>query len=109
MPEFLANGGDGYSMFKHESVQTVVDDENGLKIMDICKQFFKRTQTDYQIVPRRELARQIRFKAFGVDTEDQANGVSPDGMFYKLMPTTDRRIQIYTKEEGQTLDTNQVS
>jgi len=26
---FLADGGDGYTMFKDEGVQTIVDDENG--------------------------------------------------------------------------------
>ena len=30
VPDFLANGGDGYSMLKGPDVETIVDDENGL-------------------------------------------------------------------------------
>ena len=48
MPDFLAKGGDGFSVFSKPEVQVVVDDENGMPIMDIFKQFFKRTRTDFQ-------------------------------------------------------------
>ena len=47
MSEFLAKGGDSYSMFKDADIETIVDEENGLQIIDICKQAFKRTRTDY--------------------------------------------------------------
>ncbi len=88
-------------MFKKDEVKWVVDDENGLAIMDICKQFFKRTQTDYQIVPRRELARQMRLKAFNVDIEGGPEAISPDGRFFKLYPKTNGRIKKYLQEGEQ--------
>lgn len=37
MSKFLAFGGDGYSMFKREEVKTIVDEENGLGIIDVVK------------------------------------------------------------------------
>ena len=47
MSEFLAKGGDSYLMFKDADIETIVDEENGLQIIDICKQALKRTRTDY--------------------------------------------------------------
>lgn len=57
MPDYMATGGDGFSMFESDQVKVVVDDENGQRIMDTVKQFFKRTRTDFKVVVRRELAR----------------------------------------------------
>ena len=38
MGKFIADGGDGFTMFKdNPEVKTVVDDENGLPILDILK------------------------------------------------------------------------
>ena len=92
MPKYIALGGDGFKMFTKNDVKVIVDDENGLGIIDIVKQFFKRTRTDFQIVPKRELARQIRLKLFNVDVEDEINGRSPDGQFYKVNPKRMGRI-----------------
>lgn len=49
MPQFIAEGGDGYSMFESEDVKIVVDDENAMRIVDIVKQFFKRTEVNYKV------------------------------------------------------------
>ena len=49
MPKFMAKGGDGYSMFTKPEVETVVDEENGLGIIEIVKNFFKRTRTDFEV------------------------------------------------------------
>ena len=49
MPKFMAKGGDGFSMFLKPEVETVVDEENGLGIIEIVKNFFKRTRTDFEV------------------------------------------------------------
>lgn len=64
----------------------------GLGIIDIVKQSFKRTCTDYKIVPKRELARQMRLRLLGVDVDDEVEGRSPDGKFYKIFPKKTGRI-----------------
>lgn len=94
MPKFMAMGGDGYSMFIGEEVETIVDEENGLGIIDIVKQFFKRTRTDYQVIAKRELTRQMRLRVFHVDVEDEIDGVSPDGLYFKLYPQVEGRILV---------------
>ena len=92
MPKYIAFGGDGYHMFTREEVKVIVDDENGLGVVDICKQFFKRTQTDFKVNPRRELARQMRLRVLGVDDENEVDGTSPDGKYHALFPETSGRI-----------------
>ena len=37
MPQYIAEGGDGYSMFQSDDVKIVVDDENALRVIDIVK------------------------------------------------------------------------
>ena len=37
IPKFIANGGDGYDMFHNEDVKVIVDEENGMWIIDIVK------------------------------------------------------------------------
>ena len=89
MPVFMANGGDGYSMFKKPEVETVVDEENAQRIIGIAKNFFKNLQVDYEVNPKRELARQIRMKDFNVDQEV---GISPCDRFYRIQPEKEDRI-----------------
>ena len=73
----------------------IVDDENGAMLIDVVKQFFKRTRTDFKIVPRRELARQMRLRRFHVDVDDETKeGRSPDGQFYAIKPRNEGRILI---------------
>lgn len=74
MPEFLANGGDGYSMFKKEGVKTILDEETASRMIGICKEFFKNMCTDDDFNPKRALARQIRMREFNVDAEDEICG-----------------------------------
>ena len=50
---FMYNGGDGYSVFKKEGVKTLVDEETGLGIMEIFKNFCKLTRTDATIPAKR--------------------------------------------------------
>ena len=52
---FMYNGGDGYSVFKKEGVKTLVDEETGLGIMEIFKNFCKLTRTDVEIPAKRAL------------------------------------------------------
>ena len=92
MPKFMAIGGDGFKMFLREEVETIVDEENGLGMIDVVKQFFKRTRTDFQVNIKRELGRQIRFRLFNVDQEDEEDGMSPDGQYWKVGPTKTGRI-----------------
>ena len=98
MTEFTANGGDGFTMFKQPGVKHVVDEENASRIIAICKTFFNSLRTDLEINPKRELARQIRMGEFNVDQEDEIEGVSPDGKYWRLKPEIDDRI--YAKEGG---------
>lgn len=85
MPDWVAFGNDGFSMLLGDEVKTIVDEENGLCIIDIVKQSFKRTRTDYKIVPKREERRQMRLKLLGVNVDDE-EGRSPDGVYYKINP-----------------------
>mmetsp|Transcript_19808 Transcript_19808/g.26769 ORF Transcript_19808/g.26769 Transcript_19808/m.26769 type:complete len:86 (-) Transcript_19808:48-305(-) len=61
-------------------------------MIGICKNFFKNMQTNYELNPKRELARQIRMKEFNVDMENEMDGVSPDGKFYRVKPIHENRI-----------------
>lgn len=73
----------------------IVDDESGAMIIDVVKQFFKRTRTDFKIVLRRELARQMRLRRFHVDADEEGEGNrSPDGLFYTVNPRKEDRIVI---------------
>lgn len=95
MPDYMASGGDGFSMFESDQVKVVVDDENGSPIMDVIRQFFKRTKTDFKIVVRRELARQMRLRRFHVDVDDESEeSRSPDGQFYAVKPRKEGRVLI---------------
>ena len=95
MPDYLASGGDGFSMFTSDQVKVIVDDENGALIIDVVKQFFKRTRTDFKIVLRRELARQMRLRRFHVDVNDETeDSRSPDGQFYTVKPRIEGRVMI---------------
>ena len=98
MPKYIALGGDGYDMFLKEEVQVIVDDENGLGVVDIVNQFFKRTATDFKVIPKRELARQMRLRMFNVDEENEIDGISPDKKFLALFPETNGRIIVRGNE-----------
>ena len=69
--KYMLNGGDGFDIFKKESddKQLVVDDENGLWLTDVIKQFSKRTEREYEIIPHRELARLMRLRLFNADPD----------------------------------------
>ena len=58
VPSYIGNGGDGFTMFKREEVKQMTETENSLWIIDMVRQFFKRTSKDYEVIPSRELARQ---------------------------------------------------
>ena len=70
----------------------LVDEENGLGIVDIVNQFFKRTHVGFKVCPKRELTRQKRMRQLGIDMDNEVDGVSPDGKFYRISPETSGRI-----------------
>ena len=93
MPKFMAFGGDGYNMFTQEQgVKVLVDDENGLGVVDIVNHFFKRTAVNFNVIPKRELRRQMRMRMLGIDTENEIDGKSPDGLYYRIEPKVTGRI-----------------
>ena len=79
----------------------IVDDENGLGVVDIVNQFFKRTATDFKVIPKRELARQMRLRLFNVDEENEIDGISPDNKFLTLFPETSDRIILRGKQVSE--------
>ena len=91
VPSYIGKGGDGFSMFAKPEVETVVDPENSMWLIDVVKQFFKRTSKDYEVNPRRELARQKRLRLCNTDSEEPEN-VSSDGQWIMIRPAVDGRI-----------------
>ena len=87
-------------MFLKPEVETVVDEENGLGIIEIVKNFFKRTRTDFEVSQKRALGRAMRLKVFNVVDCEDPNGLSPDGKYIKIYPKKQGRIGIH----GQRLD-----
>lgn len=44
---YLQHGGDGYSMLANKNrIETLVDEENGIYIIEMIKKFFSKTSTD---------------------------------------------------------------
>ena len=70
VPSYIAKGGDGFEMFKKDEVKMITDHENSIWLIDLIKQFFKRTSIDYQVVPRNELRRQQRLKLFNTESDN---------------------------------------
>ena len=60
----------GFEMFKKDEVKMITDHENSIWLIDLIKQFFKRTSIDYQVVPRNELRRQQRLKLFNTESDN---------------------------------------
>ena len=73
-------------MFTKPEVETVVDEENGLGIIEIVKNFFKRTKTDFQVSQKRALSKAIRLKVFNVEDCEDPDALSPDGKYVKIYP-----------------------
>lgn len=97
--QFIADGGDGFTMFSAErGVTQIVDEENASHIIGICKTFFNNMRTDIVLNPKRELARQMRMRDFNVDPYNEVDGCSPDEKFLRIKPEVDERI--YAKEGG---------
>ena len=87
-------------MFLKPEVETVVDEENGLGIIEIVKNFFKRTRTDFEVSQKRALSRAMRLKVFNVEDDEDPNALSPDGKYIQLYPKKQGRIGIH----GQKID-----
>ena len=81
-------------MFVGEGVQVLIKDENSLCIVDTIGQFFKRTAVDWQVNPKREERRQMRMRMLGINTENGAEGMDPEGKYYKVNPTIKGRITV---------------
>ena len=82
-------------MFLKPEVEVIVDEENGLGIIEIVKNFFKRTRTDFQVSRKRALSRAMRLKVFGVEDDEDPNVISPDGKYIEIYPETQGRILIH--------------
>lgn len=87
-------------MFTKPEVETVVDEENGLGIIEIVKNFFKRTRTDFEVPQKRALSRAMRLRVFNVEDYEDPDALSPDGKYIQIYPQKEGRILIH----GQNID-----